>query len=101
MVDADERGRPLGEPLDHPLSNASASPVLPRDGWRLDFLRGGQTVGCVNAQTLETRLGLLGNAGLALGRVAPSVVPRASLTSRVAAPWRSFTVTCHRTIMLS
>jgi len=33
-----------------------ASPILPRAGRRLDFVRGSQTVGLVNAHTLEARL---------------------------------------------
>src|SRR5271155_3647534 len=59
MVNADERRRPFGEPLDQPFGNAPASPVFARTAWRHDFLRSGQAVVRVNAQTLETRLGCL------------------------------------------
>jgi len=41
-----------------------ASPILPRAGRWLDFVSAGQTVGLVNAQTLEARLGPL-RAGVA------------------------------------
>jgi len=58
VIDADEGQRPFGEPFNQPLGNAPTRPVFTRTGWRLDFLRGGRTVGCVNAQTLEARRGL-------------------------------------------
>ena len=55
VVDADERGRPFGESLDQPLSDAPTSPIFARTQWRSDFLRGGQTVGCIDAQTLKAK----------------------------------------------
>jgi hypothetical protein len=60
VVDAAERRFPFGEPFNQPLGNAPTSPVFARAGRRLDFLWGGQSVGRVNAQTFETRLGCLG-----------------------------------------
>jgi hypothetical protein len=59
VVDADERRRPLGEPLNQPFSNAPASPVFARTGWRLDFLWRSQAVGRENAQAFEARRGRL------------------------------------------
>jgi len=47
----------FGEPFNQPLSNAPATPVFARAGRRLDFLWGGQAVGCVDTQPLQARLG--------------------------------------------
>lgn len=47
----------LAEPLNQPLPDAPASPILARAGRRFDFMRGGQAVGGVNAQTLEAGRG--------------------------------------------
>jgi len=59
VVDADNRRRSFGEPLNQPLGNAPPSPILPRARRWLDFLRGSQTVGFANAQSLWARLGRL------------------------------------------
>jgi len=59
VVDANKRGLSLGEFLGQPLSNFLASPILPWAGWRQDFLRGIQSVGFVNPEALEARLGRL------------------------------------------
>lgn len=60
VVDADERRRPFGEILNQPLGDSLSGPLSARTRWRLDFPRSGQTVGCVNSESLETRLGCLG-----------------------------------------
>jgi len=59
VVNADQRRRPFGEFFNQPPSNALASPILAWTGWRLDLLRGGRAVGCVNAQALKARRGRL------------------------------------------
>jgi hypothetical protein len=55
VVNPDKHRLSLGELFNQPLSNAPAGPIYARTWRRLNFLRRGQSVGLVNAQTLEAR----------------------------------------------
>ena len=53
MVDADQRGRTLGEPFHQAFGDAPARPVFARARGRWDFHRKRMAFGKIDAQALE------------------------------------------------